>query len=497
MTADLGSLTSWHSAGWRGLRVGVLGAAVVGFAAADTLVELGCDVLVLGERVTEERAALLDVIGARTSLGDAAAQRDALAAFGPDLVIVSPGFHPDVPALTWAAEAGVPVLGDVELAWRLRDKVGEPAEWITITGTNGKTTTTQLTTAMLREGGLRARACGNIGSPVLDAIREPDGWDVLVVELSSYQLHWMQEVSPVASVCLNIADDHLDWHGSAEAYRAAKGRVYERTRIACVFNVEDPATERLVREADVVEGCRAIGFGRGVPRVSEVGIVEEVLVDRAFLDQRQTSALELTTLHALDEAGLSAPHVVADVLAASALARAVGADPRAIRDALASFRLDAHRIEPVAEAEGIRYVDDSKATNPHAAAASLGAFGSVVWVAGGLTKGVDVAPLVEAVAASDRLHGAVVIGRDPSAFVEALARHAPGVPVTVVPDVDTDRVMPLAVEAARQLASPGDVVLLAPAAASMDQFTDYADRGARFAAAVRALPGAGGPARTE
>lgn len=496
MTADLTRLTSWHTEAWRGLRVGVLGAAVVGFAAADTLVELGSDVLVVGERATEERTALLDVIGARLTLGDAAAQRDALAAFEPDLLVVSPGFHPDVPALLWAAEAGVPVLGDVELAWRVRDRSGEPAEWITITGTNGKTTTTQLTAAMLTAGGLRARACGNIGSPVLDAVREPDGWDVLVVELSSYQLHWMAEVSPAASVCLNIADDHLDWHGSAEAYRAAKGRVYERTRLACVYNVEDEVTEALVREADVVEGCRAIGFTRGIPRVSEVGIVEEVLVDRAFLAQRQTSALELTTLHALDDAGLSAPHVVADVLAAAALARAVGVEPRAIRDALDAFRLDAHRIQPVGEADGVRYVDDSKATNPHAAAASLGAFEHVVWVAGGLTKGVDVGPLVEAAGASDRLRGAVVIGRDPSAFTEALARHAPGVPVTVVPDVDTDRVMPLAVEAARRLAAPGDVVLLAPAAASMDQFTDYADRGARFAAAVRALPPEGA-ARTE
>ncbi|MGN6444186.1 UDP-N-acetylmuramoyl-L-alanine--D-glutamate ligase [Amnibacterium sp.] len=496
MTADLAQLHSWHAAGWRGLRVGVLGAAVVGFAAADTLVELGCDVLVVAERATEERATLLEVIGARLALGDAGAQRDALRAFEPDLVVVSPGFHPDVPALGWVEEAGVPVLGDVELAWRLRDKVGTPAEWITITGTNGKTTTTQLTTAMLVAGGLRARACGNIGSPVLDAIREPDGWDVLVVELSSYQLHWMSEVSPAASACLNIADDHLDWHGSAAAYRAAKGRVYERTRLACVYNVEDPVTEQLVRDADVVEGCRAIGFTRGVPRVSEVGVVEEVLVDRAFLDARLTSALELTTLHALDEAGLAAPHVVADVLAAAALARAVGVEPRAIRDALDTFRLDAHRIQPVGEIDGVRFVDDSKATNPHAAAASLGAFEHVVWVAGGLTKGVDVAPLVAAVAASDRLRGVVLIGRDQAAFTEALARHAQGVPVTVVPDVDTEQVMPLAVEAARTLASPGDVVLLAPAAASMDQFTDYADRGARFAAAVRALPG-GGAARTE
>jgi UDP-N-acetylmuramoylalanine--D-glutamate ligase len=495
VTADLGALTSWHADGWRGLRVGVLGAAVVGFAAADTLVELGCEVLVVGERATEERTALLDVIGTRLELGDDAAQRDALVAFAPDLLVVSPGFHPDVPALVWAAEADVPVLGDVELAWRLRDKTGEPAEWITITGTNGKTTTTRLATAMLTAGGLRARACGNIGSPVLDAIREPDGWDVLVVELSSYQLHWMEQVSPLASVCLNIADDHLDWHGSAEAYRAAKGRVYERTRIACVYNVEDPVTEQLVRDADVVEGCRAIGFTRAIPRVSEVGIVEEVLVDRAFLEQRSTSALELTTLHALHDAGLSAPHVVADVLAAAALARAAGVEPRAIRDALEGFRLDAHRIQPVAEADGVRWVDDSKATNPHAAAASLGSFERVVWIAGGLTKGVDVAPLVEAAAA--RLHGVVVIGRDTDAFTAALGRHAPGVPVTVVPDVDTDRVMPLAVQAARALAAPGDVVLLAPAAASMDQFSDYADRGTRFAGAVRDEIARGSAEKTE
>lgn len=508
MTADLGALTSWHATGWRGLRVAVLGAAVVGFAAADTLAELGCEVLVVGERVSGERAALLDVIGCRLDIGDPTAQRAAVSAFAPDLVVVSPGYHPDAPAVTWAAEAGVPLMGEVELAWRLRDKRGTPAEWITITGTNGKTTTTQLTAAMLAASGRRARACGNIGSPVLDAVREPDGWDVLVVELSSYQLHWLDAdrpgragadpVSPAASVCLNIADDHLDWHGSAEAYRAAKGRVYAQTRIACVYNVEDTATEQLVRDAEVVDGCRAVGFTRGIPRVSEVGIVEEVLVDRAFLAERRTTALELTTLDALHEAGLSAPHVVADVLAAAALARAVGVEPRAIRDALAAFRLDAHRIEPVAEAGGVRFVDDSKATNPHAATASLGAFERVVWIAGGLTKGVDVGPLVAAAAAADRLRGAVLIGRDPAAFVTALGRHAPGVPVTVVPDVDTDQVMPLAVEAARRLAAPGDVVLLAPAAASMDQFADYADRGSRFAAAVRAaIAGPSGTARRE
>jgi UDP-N-acetylmuramoylalanine--D-glutamate ligase len=479
--ARIAGLTSWH-ADWRGLEVVVLGAGVTGFAAADTLVELGCDVLVAAATATEERRELLDVIGARLVTADPAGQAAALTAFSPDLVVVSPGYHPDDPALL--AAAGVPVIGDVELAWRLRDKTGAPAAWITITGTNGKTTTTRLTAAMLAADGRRVAAVGNIGTPVLDAIRDPAGYDVLVVELSSYQLHWMEQVTPVASACLNVADDHLDWHGSFEAYAAAKGRVYERTEAACVYNLADPTTERLVREADVVEGCRAIGFTLGVPAVSDLGVVDGVLVDRAFLDARASSALELTTVEELATQGLSAPHVVEDVLAAAALARAVGVAPRTIREALRTFRLDPHRIEPVGEIDGILFVDDSKATNPHAAAASLGAYEHVVWVAGGLTKGVDVAPLVQA--AADRLSGVVLVGTDRSAFLAALERHAPGVPVTEVTAGETGDVMAEAVRAALDLASPGDVVLLAPAAASMDQFTDYGDRGRRFAEAVRA-----------
>ncbi|MDH2444706.1 UDP-N-acetylmuramoyl-L-alanine--D-glutamate ligase [Amnibacterium sp. CER49] len=479
-------LTSW-SADWRGLRVAVLGAGVTGFSVADTLVELGCDVLVTGAGAAADRIELIDVIGARFVAGDEAAQAAAVREHGAELVVVSPGYHPDVPALAEAAAAGIPVLGDVELAWRLRDKEGAPAEWIAITGTNGKTTTTQLATAMLQAGGLRARACGNIGSPVLDAIREPGGHDVLVVELSSYQLHWVNLVSPLASVCLNIADDHLDWHGSREAYIAAKAHVYERTRVACVYNVDDPVTMRMVEDADVVEGARAVGFTLGVPAVSELGVVDGILADRAFLDDRRRSALELTTVEDLAEHGLAAPHVVQDVLAAAALARAAGVPPVAIRDALRSFELDAHRIQPVGEIDGVRFVDDSKATNPHAATASLGAFERVVWVAGGLTKGVDVAPLVEA--AAGRLAGVVLIGADRSAFLAALGRHAPDVPVAEVTAGETDRVMPDAVAAALDLAAPGDVVLLAPAAASMDQFTDYADRGRRFAEAVRAAGG--------
>jgi UDP-N-acetylmuramoylalanine--D-glutamate ligase len=474
-------LTSWH-ADWTGLRVVVLGAGVTGFAAADTLAELGARVILVADRIDDRTATLLEVIGVTTATVAQAEQ------FGPELVLVSPGFRPEHPFLRWAERSGVAVWGDIELAWRLRDKVGTPAEWILVTGTNGKTTTSQLAATMILASGRRVAPCGNIGIPVLDAIRDPAGFDVLVVELSSFQLHWINRnptgrLFPHSSVCLNIADDHLDWHGGADAYRAAKGKVYDNTKVACVYNRDDDATRILVEEADVVEGARAIGFTLGVPGPSDFGIVEGILCDRAFLDDRRNSALELTTVAALAESGLAAPHFVANVLAASALARSIGVEPGEIRRALGGFQVDAHRTQQVADVGGIRWIDDSKATNPHAADASLKSFRSVVWIVGGLLKGVEIGPLVQAHAG--RLTAAVLIGADRSAVLEAFTRHAPALPLFEVTGAETEDVMREAVRLSAAVAKPGDVVLLAPAAASMDQFTDYADRGTRFAEAVR------------
>jgi UDP-N-acetylmuramoylalanine--D-glutamate ligase len=490
IVSRLDSLTSWHS-DWSGLRVAVLGLGVSGFSSADTLAELGAEVLVVAPKAeagaAAERADLLSVIGVRLVESDLETAPPGLVDFDPEVVVVSPGLAPHHPVVRWASASPAAVWGDVELAWRVRDKVEPVADWLLVTGTNGKTTTTQLVAAMVAADGRSVAACGNIGLPVLDAIREPEGFDVLAVELSSHQLHYLPiegpgSLHPAASVCLNVESDHLEWHGGADAYRAAKGRVYANTRVACVFNRDDATTRRLVEEADVEEGCRAVGFGVGLPPVGDVGVVEDLLVDRAFLADRRNRALELTTAAALTESGLGAAHLVADVLAAAALVRAIDVAPESIHLAVSAFRADHHRSELVASASGIDWIDDSKATNPHAAAASLAAAPSAVWIVGGLFKGVDVAPLVRD--ARDRVKAAVLIGADRQTLREAFERHAPGMPVFEVDEPDTEQVMPRAVQIAASVAESGDTVLLAPAAASFDQFADYGARGDAFARAV-------------
>ena len=489
---DLASLNSWHS-DWRNLRVGVIGLGVTGFSVADTLAELGADVLVAAEKAEAELLDILDVLGVRHVVGEAARGESSsvpgvaqeLIDHAPQVIVTSPGVRPDAPVIQWASSQGIAIWVDIDLAWRLRDKTDRVAEWLTITGTNGKTTTTQLVTDMLNEGGARAIACGNIGTPILDAIREPEGFDFLVVELSSFQLHYLnvvpgEGVTPLASVVLNIDYDHLDWHGGYQKYAKTKGKVYENTSLACVFNTADKATIKLVEDADVIEGCRAIGFGLGAPGRAEIGYVEDILVDRAFVADYD-QAMPIADFADIEKIGVITPHLLANIAAASALARAAGIDRQRIRQAIRNFRMDAHRIELVGEANGIRWFDDSKATNPHAAAASLASFEKVVWVVGGLLKGVDVRPLVKRFA--HKLRAAIVIGVDREPVLAALAAEAAQVPVVEI--TSGEAIMDSVVAAAAKYAQDGDVVLLAPSSASMDQFKDYADRGNQFAAAVR------------
>ncbi|MBO2452329.1 UDP-N-acetylmuramoyl-L-alanine--D-glutamate ligase [Actinomadura barringtoniae] len=454
---------------WDGLNVCVAGIGVSGRAAARVLAERGARVtLVEGRDGDDQRAqaAELESQGVTVRLGDGESLPE-----GTELVVTSPGWRPDAPLLVAAADAGIEVFGEVELAWRLRP--ADAAPWLAVTGTDGKTTVVRMLACMLEAAGHDALAVGNVGTPIAQAVLQKH--DVLAVELSSYQLHWSSSLAPLAATVLNVAPDHLDWHGTMDAYVGAKGKIFAPGTLA-VYNADDATSTALAERSE-----RRAGFTLDCPRFGQLGVVEELLVDRAFTEDPARHADELA---GLEDVRPFAPHNVANALAAAALARAYGVPPGAVREGLRAFVPDPHRIQHVADIGGVTYINDSKATQPHAAAASLAAYQPIVWIAGGLLKGLDVDDLVRS--SAPRLRGVVLMGRDRGRIAEALARHAPEVPVVDVPDTDTGA-MDRVVNQAAALARPGDTVLLAPVGASFDMFANYPARGDAFIAAVRRL----------
>ncbi len=445
---------------YAGRSVLVAGAGVSGAAVARALLAMDATVLVADQRAGE-RTAELERAGARF-IGLPAEPPS-----GVDLVVVSPGWRPDDPLLTAAERAGLPVIGEVELAWRHRD----PAiPWLAVTGTNGKTTTTLMLESILRAAGRRTVAAGNVGVPLIEV--SAGNYDVLAVELGSPQLHSAPSLHPLAGTVLNLAPDHLDWHGSFDAYAEAKRRVYAGD--VAVLNVADEWSVRLAQGHP-----RQVGFTLADPDPGQLGCADGVLLDRAFGDAAAGVALATVA-----DIGVPGPHNVANALAAAALARVYGVPPEAVAAGLRTFRPAPHRNALVSTVDGVDYVDDSKATNPHAASASLAAYERVVWIAGGLLKGVAVDDFVAAI--SRRLVAVVLLGADRARLAEALARHAPDVPVTEVTRTDNGAMDEVVAHAAGYAAA-GDTVLLAPAAASWDMFTDYTARGRAFAAAVAGL----------
>lgn len=451
---------------WTGRPVVVAGAAVAGSAAARALLRRGAAVTVV-DRTASAATGALAAAGARVVLAD----RDpppGLLDTATELV-VSPGFAPHHPLVTAAQAAGIEVYSEPELAWRLRDP--DPPDWLAVTGTNGKTTTVTMLAAILAAAGRRTVAAGNIGEPLVDLA----GYEVLAVELSSQQLHWSARLAPPVGVLLNLADDHLEWHGDFAAYAAAKTAVWRGSGAAggtAIGNLDDPEVAKRLPP-----GERTVGFTLGEPAPGQLGIAGGMLVDRAF----QNGPVVLAEVGSVRQPG---EHNLANALAAAAAARAYGVPAAAVAAGLAGYQPPPHRNARVAVVADVTYVDDSKATNPHAALASLSAYPRVVWIAGGQLKGVDVTELVAAVAS--RLAGAVLLGVDRAGLARALARHAPRLPLVEVASTD-DGAMGEVVRAAAALARPGDTVLLAPAAASKDMFVSFEHRGDAFAAAVRRL----------
>ena len=432
---------------------GVTGTSVIGF-----LEEHGATAILIDEK---------EIAGAITNL-------ESLELSSFYLAIASPGWKLDHPLIKQARERGVEVISEIDLAWRVKSELRPEQRWLALTGTNGKTTTVQMAEAMLQASGFRARACGNVGDPVIEIVTNSDS-DVLILELSSFQLSWSREARFYASAILNIADDHIDWHGSFDAYASAKFEIAKMSEILIV-NFDDP----VVAERSKAVTNRVVAFTLHTPKPNEIGLVENLVVDRAFINGDAEALFEL---HHLTPA---VPHNLLNAMAAAALARSVGASSEAIAKALSHFKLDHHRLEVVLVRDGITWIDDSKATNPHAALAALRSQLRSIWIAGGLAKGAPMEDLIKA--AAHRIKYAILIGTDANLIAEALRLHAPLVEyVFIDPQLKGKELMLEVVKAAKARALEGDCVLLAPACASMDQFKNYAERGELFATAVKEL----------
>jgi UDP-N-acetylmuramoylalanine--D-glutamate ligase len=398
-----------------------------------------------------------------------------------DAVVISPGWRQDHPLVVKVLASDLQLVNEIDLAWQICTEVSPGQKWLALTGTNGKTTTVEMVAKILQTAGLKAVACGNVGDTVIDAVDRRDSFDYLVLELSSFQLHWAKQAHFVSAAILNIADDHLDWHGTFDAYADAKFSILDRVDIA-ILNADD---QEVVMRANRFTG-RKVFFSLDTPGPGEIGVVEELLVDRAFV----ADPLEAAMICELKDITPTVPHNVSNALAAAALARTVGVSHEQIQKALQEFKPGRHRIETVFNSDSVAWVDDSKATNPHAAAASLMSHLSVVWIAGGLAKGADMGSLIQR--CKSRIKSAILIGADRQLIAEALHEHAPDIPIIFVDAPadyarggDSNSLMEAVIKHAATLVAPGDTVLMAPACASMDQFISYADRGDRFAAAVR------------
>jgi len=443
----------------------IAGAGVTGIAAAKALTKRGAQVQLADEKNFDSSEFSI-VKPSEVEITDF------------DSLLISPGWREDHPLVIAARKSDVAIMNEIDLAWNLK-----PAsqKWLGLTGTNGKTSTVELTAHMIRSGGHRAIACGNVGTTVIEAVESSEKYEYLVLELSSFQLHWLQESNFIAAAILNIAEDHLDWHGSFDAYAAAKISLLDKSTTA-ILNGDDPA---IVTRANHWLG-RKVFFSLDTPAPGEIGIVEELLIDRAFV----ADPMEASMFCELVEVTPTVPHNVANALAAAGLARVIGIDHEKIREAIKSFVPGRHRIEKVLVKDEITWINDSKATNPHAAAASIMSALSVIWIAGGLAKGATMGELVKRT--KSRIRAAILIGEDRDLIAQELRAHAPEVEIVMI-DAPTDysrgstsnTLMEAVVGAAHARAKSGDTVLLAPACASMDQFISYADRGDRFASAVK------------
>jgi UDP-N-acetylmuramoylalanine--D-glutamate ligase len=442
----------------QGKKIAVVGAGVTGEAVHNFLLERSLDHDIIDEK-------------------DKSAKSEISTSY--DLAIISPGWKPTHPLIEKLRAQGAELISELDFSWLVKSELAPDQKWIALTGTNGKTTTIQMVQSIFNASGVKGIACGNVGEPVIEVLGSGKKYDVLALELSSFQLEWSHLPRFSASALLNIAPDHIDWHGSFDSYADAKIKLLEFSDLAIINSLD---SESVLRSA-AWDG-RKVFYVLDTPQVNELGLVENLLIDRAFSSNPQ----QAVAFAELVDITPTVPHNVSNAMAAAGLALAIGIAHEDIRKGLAAFKLDSHRLEVVLEKDGITWIDDSKATNPHAACAALLSQLSSIWIAGGLAKGASMDDLVSR--CSKRIKSAILIGQDRDLIAEALDKHAPHVTYFRVEfDGDPENLMRSVVSKAQELAQSGDTVLLAPACASMDQFKDYAERGDIFARAVRGMVG--------
>jgi UDP-N-acetylmuramoylalanine--D-glutamate ligase len=441
----------------RGLDLVIVGAGVTGKALHDFALSHGALVSMVDDRVD----------GALRSLPERCA-----------LAIISPGWKPDHPVIEEIRARGIPHLSEIDFAWEMKRQIAPEQRWIGLSGTNGKTTTIQMVENIMRSAGVAGVACGNVGRTVIESITPEI--DILAIELSSFQIDWSELPRFEAIALLNISPDHIDWHGSFDRYRDAKLKLISLSKRSFI-NISDATLSRSWPELTTASNSDLIPFHLGSPASGEIGLVEDLIVDRALVDDPMNAQV-LVEVAVLPS---SASHNVSNAMAAAALSKAIGIGADAITRGLATFVLDQHRLQVIGESKGVTWVDDSKATNPHAAMAAIFSFPSVIWIAGGLAKGASMDELVRAT--SSRVRAAILVGRDAPLIRAALEELNPSVKIVEVGATQGREVMREAVTFAKNLASRGDTVLLAPACASMDQFTSYKERGDLFQGAVKEL----------
>jgi UDP-N-acetylmuramoylalanine--D-glutamate ligase len=356
----------------------------------------------------------------------------------------------------------------------VKQVVAPNQKWVGLTGTNGKTTTIKMVETIFKSANINGAACGNVGQTVIESVLSQKQFDFLALELSSFQIQWSKHPEYESVALLNIAEDHIDWHGSFDNYAKAKLKLMNQSKKA-IANKSDKELATRIKDQSV------IWFSLDTPKPGELGLVENLLIDRAF-SPTPTEANEISEIVDITP---TVPHNVLNALAAAALCLSIGISYESIKAGLQNFSTDHHRMEVVLNKNEITWVDDSKATNPHAAIASLQSYFNVIWIAGGLAKGASMDEL--AIRTAERIKSVILIGQDREIIAEAFAKYAPTIELIRVDQIsDAKQLMVEVVSKAKSIAKAGDTVLLAPACASMDQFDSYVERGQLFSQAVKA-----------